>query len=88
VAASVGDLDSEMEAPPWRAGPQTRSRSEGAPHPASRPKYKTGRNTCTFRYLVKCVAAGRRNFGSLTAFQFPPLLVLSGSRRGPQYRPR
>jgi hypothetical protein len=62
-----------MESPALDSGPQTRSRSEGAPHP---------RDTCTFRYLVKCVAASRRNLGPLTAFQFPPTARTKRQREG------
>jgi hypothetical protein len=50
--------------------------------PAPRPKYKAGLDTCTFRYLVKCVAASRRNFGPLTAFQFPPAARTKRQREG------
>jgi hypothetical protein len=67
MAAVRLDLGSEKESPALESGPDE-SRSEGkTATPTPRPKYRTARNTCTFRYLVKGWAANRRNFGCVIA---------------------
>ena len=76
VAARDGavriDLPVKWKAPPWTAGPRQEAGVRGT----------APRDTCTFRYLVKCVAVSRRNFGPLTAFQFPPAARTKRQREG------